>query len=269
MIEILQIPFMQNALIGGIILAILLSVISLFINAKNWSFISVGISHATFGGLAIGFYLGINPTLVGGLFAVIVGLLIGYISKHGKIHEDISIGILFSFSMAFGVLIMSKSPNYNTDLFTFLFGNILTITDLDIKILIGFTIFSLGFIYIFFQKILYCCFDEDVAYTSGINTSFFYYSLITIISIATVLSVKLVGVILSSAMMILPATFANQFFWHYKKILFFSILFSVFIVVIGIFISYYFDFPAGTFIVFLYTLIFGIVILIKRIFKFS
>jgi ABC-type Mn2+/Zn2+ transport system permease subunit len=97
MMEILQIPFIQKALIGGVILAVLLSILSLFINLKNWSFITVGISHAAFGGLAIGLFLGISPPLTGMIFAALVGLLIGYISRRGDIHEDISIGILFSY----------------------------------------------------------------------------------------------------------------------------------------------------------------------------
>ncbi len=265
MIELISIPFVQNALIGGFILAVLLSVLSLFIYLKSWSFINVGISHATFGGLALGFYLGISPTFFGVLFAVITGFLIGYISRKGQIHEDVSIGILFSVSMALGVILITLSPNYNTDLFTFLFGNILTISREDIYILAFFTVFSLAFIYTFFDRIMYCCYNEEVAYVSGINTTFYYYSLILIIAVATVLSVKLVGVILASAMMILPAAFSNQIFWHYRGIIFLSILTSMVMVVAGIFVSFYFDLPSGATIVFLYSTFFGLAVLTKKI----
>ncbi len=263
--ELLTIPFMQNAIIGGTILAVLLSVLSLFINLKNWSFITVGISHATFGGLAIGFFLGISPSLIGGIFAVVVGLLIGYISKKGNIHEDISIGILFSMSMALGVIFITLTPNYNSDLFTFLFGNILTMTREDIYILLFFSIIALGFIAFNFQKIMYCCYNEEVAFVSGIHTNFYYYSIITVISIATVLAVKLVGVILASAMMILPVAFANQIFWHYKKILITAIAFSIVMVLGGIYISYQYNLPSGATIVFLYSLVFGVSILLKKL----
>ena len=265
MMELLSIPFVQKALIGGIILAILLSLLSLFIVVKNWSFISVGISHATFGGLALGLYLGINPTVVGFLFAVLVGILIGYISKNSNLKEDVSIGILFSFSMAVGLILIMKTSNYTADLFAFLFGDILTITDFDIKLLVGFTIFVCIYLFLFFDKLLFCCFDEEVAYTTGINTSFYYYSLIVIIAIATVLSVKLVGVILASAMIILPASFASLFFWHYKKILIFGSLTSVVMIIVGIFISYYLDFPPGAFIVSLYSAVFMLALFIKKV----
>ncbi|WP_457640993.1 metal ABC transporter permease, partial [Persephonella sp.] len=177
MFELLQIPFMQKALIGGVILAVFLSILSLFINLKSWSFITVGISHATFGGLAIGLYLGVSPYYVGMIFAVLIGLLIGYISKKGDLHEDISIGILFSLSMALGVIVLTLTPNYSSDLFSFLFGNILTITEEEIYLLSFFSLISLGFIWYFFQKIMFCCYNEDVAYVSGINTSFFYYTI--------------------------------------------------------------------------------------------
>ncbi|RUM48644.1 MAG: metal ABC transporter permease [Hydrogenothermus sp.] len=265
MMEMLSIPFVQKALIGGVVLSILLSLLSLFIVVKNWSFISVGISHATFGGLAIGLYLGINPTFTGFLFATFTGLLIGYISKNSNLKEDISIGILFSFSMAIGIIFIMKTSNYTSDLFTFLFGDILTITSLDIKLLICFTVFVGIYLFLFFNKLMFCCFDEEVAYTTGIKTNFYYYSLIVIIAIATVLSVKLVGVILASAMIILPASFASLFFWHYKKILIFGSLTSVVMIITGIFVSYYLDFPPGAFIVSLYSAVFMLGLFIKKV----
>ncbi|WP_457623288.1 metal ABC transporter permease [Persephonella sp.] len=265
MLEIIQIPFMQKALIGGILLSVLLSVISLFINLKNWSFITVGISHATFGGLSIGLFLSISPPITGMIFAVGIGLLIGYISRKGDIHEDITIGILFSLSMAVGVIFLTFTPNYNTEMFTFLFGNILTITELEILTLAVFTLLSLIFIGYFFQKIMFCCYNEDVAYVSGINTKFYYYSIILIISIATVLSVKLVGVILTSAMMILPSALSRQIFWHYKNILVLSVIISIIMVVGGIFLSYSYNLPTGATIVFIYSLTFLFVLLIKKI----
>jgi zinc transport system permease protein len=114
---------------------------------------------------------------------------------------------------------------------------------------------------------MFCCWDEDVAYTSGINTSFYYYSLITIVAVATVLSVKLVGVILASAMMILPSAFASQFFWHYKKIIVSSIIFSILMVLAGIYISYERDMPAGATIVALYSSVFGVVLIFKSFWK--
>jgi len=231
MIEFLEIPFIRNAVIGGVILAVLLSVLSLFINLKNWSFITVGISHAAFGGLAIGFFMGLSPSIVGTVFAVVIGMLIAYISKHGKVHEDVSIGILFSISMALGVIFITLTPNYNTDLFTF------------------------------------CCFDEEVAYTSGVNTIFLYYSIILIVAVATVLSVKLVGVILASAMMILPVALTGQIFWHYRSLIAFSILISVLMVLIGIYVSYQFNLPSGATIVFIYSLLFTVVVGIKSLLK--
>ncbi len=267
MLDLLQIPFIQNAIIGGLLIAVLLSVLSLFINIKNWSFINVGISHATFGGLALGVYLGISPIYLGFLFAVSTGLLIGYISKKGDIHEDISIGILFSISMALGVIFLTLTPNYTSDLFSFLFGNILTITKEDIYLLAGFSLLTYGFLALFFRKILFCCYNEEVAYTTGINTDFYYYSLITIVAIATVLAVKLVGVILASAMIILPAATASQIFWHYKKIIAFSIILSILVVLTGIFVSYQYDLPSGATTVFIYGILFFLILSIKKIKK--
>ena len=262
--EILQLPFIQNAVIGGVLLSILLSIISLFIYLRKWSFITVGISHATFGGLAIGVYLSISPILTATIFAILVGFLIGYISRKGSLHEDTSIGILFSLSMALGVVILTRLDNYTNDLFTFLFGNIITISRDEIYILAGFLIFTLIFLKIFFQKIMFCCFDEEVAYVSGINTTFYYYSLIALISISVVLAVKLVGVILASAMLILPTATAKQFAKHYKTILVFGTIISILIVLLGIYISYQIDAPPGATIVLIYGLIFSLIVGIKK-----
>ena len=256
MIDILYNPLILNSLIGGVILAILLSVISLFVYLKNWSFINVGISHATFGGLALGVFLGITPTITALIFAIFIGLLIGCISRKGSINEDTSIGILFSVSMALGVSLLTKSPNYTNDLFSFLFGNILTITTTDIYMVIIFSIITISFIWINFNKLMFCCYNEEVAYVSGVNTTFYYYSLITIVAITTVLAVKLVGVILASAMMILPAAFSKQIFWHYKKIIILSIISSIIFVILGIYLAYILDTPPGTTIVFVYSLAF-------------
>ncbi len=266
MLEILEIPFIKNAIIGGVLLGTLLSVLSLFINIKNWSFINVGISHATFGGLALGVYLGITPIYTGLIFALVVGVLIGYISKQGNIHEDISIGILFSISMALGVIFLTLTSNYTSDLFTFLFGNILTITEEDIYILIGFSAFTYVFLILFFQKIMFCCYNEDVAYTAGINVNFYYYSLIILVAISTVLAVKLVGVILASALMILPAATARQIFWHYRKIILFSIILSIFVILTGIYLSYIYNLPSGATIVFLYGVLFLLIVSAKKLF---
>ncbi|GAB6072538.1 metal ABC transporter permease [Venenivibrio stagnispumantis] len=263
--ELLDISFIRNAIIGGVLLSLLLSVLSLFIVIKKWSFINIGISHAAFGGLAIGFVAGISPSLTGSLFAVFIGLLIGYISKKGNIHEDISIGILLSMSMALGVIVITFAPNYNSDLFAFLFGNILTITDEDIYILLLFSIFTFIFLWLSFKKILYCCFDEELAYISGINTNFYYYMMITILAIATVLSIKLVGTILSSAMMILPAAVSSQIFWHYKKILISSVIISLIMVLLGIFVSFEYNLPSGATIVLIYSIVFFIVFIFRKI----
>ncbi|RUM59521.1 MAG: metal ABC transporter permease [Persephonella sp.] len=256
--------FIVRSLIGGIILASLLSILSLFVYLKNWSFINVGISHATFGGLALGVFLGVSPTITALIFAILIALLIGYISRNGSINEDVSIGILFSMSMAFGVIILTKTSNYTSDLFSFLFGDILTISENDVFILSIFFMLIIPFIFIKYWKIMFCCYNEEVAYVSGVNTTFYYYTLLVIIAIATVLAVKLVGVILASAMMILPTALSKQFFWHYKKIIIFSVISSITFVVLGIYISYILETPPGATIVFIYSLVFFIVFGINK-----
>jgi len=255
-VEMLSYEFMQRALLAGILTGVLCSVVSFFVVLKKISFAGVGISHSAFGGIALGYILGYPTVLSAGAFAVLVAWGIGAVSKKGKIYEDTAIGIFFSVSMALGVMLISCTKGYYTDLFSFLFGNILAITRADLQILAAATVVVLLFIVLFFKEILFVCFDEEMARVSGVPANFIYFALLTILALTVVVSVKVVGVVLASALLVIPAATGYKLAKNYRLMLVISIASGVAAAVTGLWISYHFGLASGATIVLCAALIF-------------
>jgi len=257
-LDIFQYSFMQKSILAGIFISIISSIIGIYILLRGITFMGAGISHAVFGGLAFGYLLNINMTLTSIIFTIIILLSMPYITKKSKLKADVPIGIYFSSSMALGALLLSFHKGYTTDLFSFLFGSILSIGDQDLFLTITFTIFLLFFSYKNYWKILFIIFDEESAKASGINTSRLETYILILTGIAIVLISKLVGIILSSALIIIPVATLIPFIKDIKKLAIYTILFTFLNILLGLIISYHFDTPSGSTIVMLGTLVFFI-----------
>ncbi len=202
--------FVQRALIIGTIIAVVGGMIGPFIFYKKMAFMGVGIAHGTFAGIALGILIGISPLPVAIIFAIGLGIFIGFISKTGKISEDVSIGILFSFAMGLGIFLISISPGYHTDIMGYLFGDILAISNYDMYLAIIVLIFVSLWYVIRSRQMKYMTFDEDFAKISGVPVGIDYYIFIALISLVIVTIVNFVGVILASSIIIAPAA-ASKF----------------------------------------------------------
>jgi zinc transport system permease protein len=247
--EMLSFPFFQRALMGGLLVAVMLSVLSFFIVLRRISFIGVGISHSALGGVAVGVALGLDTTLTTSIFCALVALLIGFISRRGHIREDAAIGITFSGTMALGVTLIALSGSYLSSLFSYLFGSILSITKTDIYVITVYCVSVVVLISAFFRQLLHASFNEEVARVTGINVGFLHYLLLVLVALAIVASIKLVGIVLVSALLVLPAATANLIGRTYGKVLAFSIISSTVALVVGLMLSYRFDLPSGATIV--------------------
>jgi zinc transport system permease protein len=250
-IDALQLGFMQRALAAGVLIAALCALFSVFIVLKRLSFIGVGISHSAFGGVALGFLLGIDPTLTAVLFSATVALLIGFINRQGRLHEDTAIGIFFSLTMALGILFIGLSRRYNVDLFGYLFGNILAIngTDLTIIAIAAPLVFLL--VISVFKELLFLSFDEEVARVSGVAVTPLYYLFLLAMAVTIVIAIKLIGIVLVSALLVLPAATARQLVHRYWGIVWCSIAIAVFSTVAGLWFSYQLNLASGATIVLL------------------
>jgi len=264
MIEILGYEFMQNAFLAGMMLSVVLAVVSFFVVLRRLSFVGVGVAHSAFGGVALGSLLGISPTLTAIGFAVIVSNAIGYIGKQGKLSTDTTIVIFFSLAMALGVIFIGMSDQYNVDLFGFLFGNILAITRHDlivIAVLGGMVIVS---IVLLFKELLFVAYDEEVAFVSGMPVTFLNHFFLTILALSVVISMKVIGIILVSALLVIPGAAALQLTRRYVSMIVISIIISMVSTIGGLTLSYYADMASGATIVTLASFIFFISFIVGR-----
>lgn len=256
--EILSYTFFQRALIGGILISVVFSLFSFFVVVRKLSFAGVGISHTAFGGIALGILLGINPSISAMIFALVIAIFIAYTSQKKRLHEDAAIGIFFSFSMAIGIAIISKYHRTTVDIWSFLFGNITTITRGDLTFFGIITGIVLLYFFLFFGDLILLAFDPEVAQSYGVNVKVHNYFFMIMLGVVVIMGIKMVGVILISAFLVLPATIAFAFSRSFVRIIALSILFSLIFTIAGLFLSYYLDMPSGATIVITGTLLFGL-----------
>lgn len=267
MIEIFNLEFMQNAFMAGTMLSLVLAVVSFFIVLRRMSFIGVGVAHSAFGGVALGALLGISPTLTAIGFAVAISNAIGYIGKQGKLSTDTAIGIFFSLSMALGVIFIGMSDQYNVDLFGYLFGNILAITRRDLIIIAVLGALVLISITLFFKELLFVAYDREVAFVSGMPVTFLDHFFLTILALSVVISMKVIGIVLVSALLVIPGAAASQLTRRYVSMIAVAIIVALVSTIGGLFISYYADLASGATIVTLAAVIFFLTFAFSRLRK--
>ncbi len=245
----LRYGFAQRALIGGAIIAVVCSLISFFVVVRRLSFVGMGISHAAFGGVAVGLVSGVDPILSAGGFCVLVALGIGWFSRKGHIHEDTVIGILFATAMALGVVLVRAAHAYNLDLMSYLFGSILALKWSDVLIIAIMGILAVAFVTIFFKELMFLSFDEETATASGLPIKFVYYGLLVTMALTIVVSIKLVGIILVSALLVIPGAAGTQLSRNYRGVLVAAVIIGVASVVLGLYLSFWYDVASGATIV--------------------
>ncbi|MFA6235626.1 MAG: metal ABC transporter permease [Bacteroidota bacterium] len=256
MIELLSHTFMQRALIEAILIGGICAVIGVYVVLNGLSFIGAGISHSTFAGVVIGLLLGIDPLITALLFSTAVALSIGWVSEKTDLKHDTSVGIFFAATMALGVLLIGFLKDFYVDVFSYLFGNILALTATDVWISGGMTVLIGVIVFALFKEFLALSFDAEVASVMGLPVRFLHYLLLVLISLTVVLSVKSVGVVLVSALIVTPAAAAYQLTVNFRRMMLLSVLIGVGSAVSGLLLSYWIDFPSGAGIVLIATVIF-------------
>ncbi|MDD3717123.1 MAG: metal ABC transporter permease [Actinomycetota bacterium] len=237
--------FAQRALAGGVIIALLCSLISFFVVVRRLAFVGMGVSHAAFGGVAAGLAAGIDPMLAAGGFCTAIALGIGWFSRKGRIHEDTAIGILFAAAMALGVVLVRMAGAYNLDLMGYLFGSILALSWTDVVVIAAVAVSAAAFIILFFKELLFIAFDEETATASGLAVRFVYYGLLVTMALTIVVSIKLAGIILVSALLVIPGASGLQLSRNYRGVLLAALVIGVVSVVLGLYLSYAFDVASG------------------------
>lgn len=254
--ELLGYEFFRNALIGVVIIAIASAVIGSYIFSRRLVSIAGGVTHACFGGLGLGYFLGINPVLMATVFAVGSSLGVEWASTRHRVREDSAIAVMWSLGMAIGALFVFLTPGYVPELNAFLFGNVLTISRADIIVFAIFTVALILFTILWFRKIVVCAFDRDFARVAGLPVTFINTMMTVFTAIAIVLTIKLVGVMLLMSMFSLPQMIAETRYHRMGRLMIASAIISVLCCVGGLVASCYIDVPCSALIVIIMAVLF-------------
>jgi zinc transport system permease protein len=249
MLEALHYEFMQNALLAGLLASVACGIVGVYVVVKKVVFISGGIAHASFGGIGLGYFLGINPVIGAMFFSLGSGLAIGGITRKTRLPEDTAIGILWAMGMATGIIFISLTPGYAPDLMSYLFGNILVVPFSDILMMLILDGVIIGIVAALYKEFLLLSFDEEFGTVVGVPVDRLYLLLLCMIALTVVVLIRVVGMILVIALLTFPAALARQCTHNMKKMMLFATLFGALFTFGGLWLSFELSLPSGATII--------------------
>jgi len=262
MIEILQYEFMQRALISGIAISISCSLIGLFLILKRFSLFGDAMSHVAFGGIALGLFLKSNPIWVSLIVSIIGALAIIKLNSSKRIYSDSSISVLLSLGLAMGLVLISLSGGFSIDITSYLFGSILLVNIEETVSTVLLSVIVIAFVILYYKKLIYLVFNEEQALVNGINTVVLNILFITLATIAIVMSIRLIGVLMVSSLLIIPNVSSLLLGYGFKKTILFSICFSLISVILGIILAFEWNItPSGMIVITSAGIFFGVNVL--------
>ena len=263
--EIFQFEFMKRAFLAGGLLSITASILGVFMVLRRESMIGHGLSHATFAGVAIGLLFGGSPMAFALVVAIIGAIFMLYLKEGQRFGGDTGIGILSSVGMALGITIATLSGDFNADLLSYFFGSILTIGPVEVWISAGLTIFTLALLFYFFQDLVYVTFDRECAMASGISVQGLELILGIITAVTVVVGMKVVGLLLVTALMVIPGALALIFAASMRMAMVLAVAMGILTVTLGLCLSFYLDLPASGSIVLLQGILLGLALFYKQV----
>ena len=262
--SILNYQFMQNAIISAILTSIVCGVIGTIVVEKKLVMMSGGIAHASFGGIGLGYLLGFEPIIGGLIFSLLASLGIVKIKRSTNTSADTLIGILWSLGMALGILFIALTPGYPPDMSSYLFGDILTVSNIDIYFMIILTVIIIISVFALFNYIKSYLFDEMFLNIQGINLLFLEYFLFILIALSIVILIKVVGIILVITLLTVPPAISKLISNNFHRIILLSILIGSILCILGLTLSYYFNIPSGATIIILSSITYFIVVATRK-----
>ena len=249
---------MQRSLLAAAMVGGLCSIIGVFVVLRGLAFVGAGTSHAAFAGVALGYLLGWPPLLLAIVFGLATVWITGWMEEQGRMKLDVSIGILYTATMALGILFIGLMKSYNAEVYGYLFGSVLSVTPDELHIIGALGILVLGLIVVFSKELYFIAFDQEMAEASGVPARQIYFLLLTLVALTVVVSLKTVGAILVFAMILIPASTAYQLTHSLRTLTLYSAMIGISTSVAGVLISALWDIPSGPAIVLLATSIFFI-----------
>ena len=267
MLEVLQYEFMRNAMLAGVLASIACGIIGTYVVVKRIVFISGGIAHSAFGGIGLGYLVGISPVLGAVLFTIPSALAMGVVSRKTRLPEDTAIGILWALGMALGIIFVGLAPGYAPDLFSYLFGNILTVPTSDLILMLALDVVIILIVIALYKEFLALAFDREFGHIVGVPVEALYLLLLCLIALTVVILIRVVGIVLVIALLTIPAALARQFTCNLQKMMLLSVLFSVAFTFGGLWLSFQLDLASGATIIILAGVVFIAYVGISRSLK--
>ena len=252
--DILLYPFFQRALLAVGIISVAVALIGVYIMSRRMVFISGGITHACFGGLGLGYWLGVSPIAMAAVAAVAGSLGVEWLTARRRVRSDSAIAVIWAVGMALGILFIFMTSGYVPELNSFLFGNVLTVTGSDLWWFAGFTALLVGVFALFFRTIVAVSFDPDFATVSGLPVRLVNYAMTVFVAVAIVLTIRLVGIMLLISLLSLPPMIAETRLRKFSSIIYASVGIALLGGIGGLFIAYWLNVPASATIVLLLVL---------------
>ncbi len=267
MLELLTYDFIQRSLLAAALVGGLCSAIGVFVVLRGLAFVGAGTSHAAFAGVALGYLMGWPPLGLAVVFGLATVWVTGWMEEQGRMKLDVSIGILYTTTMALAILFIGLMKTYNAEVYGYLFGSVLSVTPEELAIIAALSVLVLSLLLLFAKELYFIAFDQEMAEASGIPARRVYFLLLTLVALTVVVALKTVGAILVFAMILIPASTAYQLTHSLRTLTWYSVLIGVTTAVTGVLISSAWDVPSGPAIVLLATSVFFLSVLLspKRI----
>jgi len=254
--NVLEYGFLQRALAGGLLVGAICSALSVFVVLRRMAFIGQGISHAAFGGVALGLLLFADqaePTpavnLITAVFCVATALAIGKVGRSARLSEDSAIGIFLVVSMALGVVFLSLRKSFTPDLMGYLFGSLLAISATDLLVIAALAVVVGGALVFLFKELVFITFDEEQARTVGVPAAALHTLLLVLLALTVVMAVKVAGIVLVTAFLVIPGSTARLLARRVAGMVAWALLFGVLSVALGVYLSFLFNIPSGATVV--------------------
>ncbi len=260
----LEYSFMQNALIAGILISILCPTVGVFLVLRRYSMMGDTLSHSSLAGIAVGLIFGFNPLLSAFIFTSICGILIEFLRNYYKKYAELVMSIILTFSIGLAIILISTGKS-TANINTYLFGSILTVNSKDLYVILILSIISIITLVVLYNKLVYIAFDEEGAYTSGINVKLINYLFTMLVGATIAVSIRIMGILVISSMIVIPVATALQLNLGFKRTILFSIIFGLIDIITGLVSSYYINSAPGGTIALVSVLILIIILVVKGI----
>jgi len=249
MIEVLQLEFMQRAVLAGVLVSVACGIVGTYVVVNRFVFVSGAIAHAAYGGIGLGYFLGISPVIGAIVFSVAAALAMGVVQRKTRERADTIIGMMWAIGMAVGIILIDLTPGYAADLMSYLFGSILTVPWADLSVMLVLDAVIIVLVLAFYKELLAISFDETYASTANVRVEAIHLLLLCLVALTVVMLMRVVGLILVIALLTMPAAISARFTSNLKMMMAISVVLGVLFTSLGLLGSYVLDVTSGATII--------------------